>query len=111
MTAQDGHHDYGGDKPTIKIRLEEDDFNALVRGEVLKKRDLLSNRTIEILLADIGYTTMLKCFAKAIQNVRPQKRVGEEFPYLCDCGKKWKTIEEFIECRKNHPKQTPPNKT
>ncbi len=110
MTAQDGYHDYSGSKP-VKVRLDEDDFNALARGEVLHMQDLLSHQKVEIILADIGYETMLKCFAKVIQNCRPQRRPADEFPYWCECGKKWKTIEEFIECRKNHPKQTPPNKT
>ena len=89
--------------------LDEDAFNTIVRGEVF--RIDYENCVLEMILADIGYTTMLKCFAKAIEAVRPQKRVGEEFPYRCDCGKDWKTIEEFIECRKNHPKQTPPTTT
>ena len=97
-----------------KLRLDEDDFNALVRGEVVYKdydnASSLKYCRLEVILADIGYTTMLKCFAKAIQAVRPQKRVGDEHPYWCECGKKWKTIEEFIACRENHPTKTPPNK-
>lgn len=108
MTAQDGYHNYGGDKPPVKVRLEQHEFEALIRGEVVEKVDLVRGGSVEIILADFGYTTMLKCFAQAIQNCRPQKREGDEFPYWCECGKKWKTTEEFIECRKNHPKATPP---
>ena len=106
MTAQDGYHNYGGDKP-VKVRLEFGDFAALVKGEVVHTEDLLSHQKVEILLADIGYNAILKCFMEGIEAMRPQRRPEHEFPYWCDCGEKYKTIEEFIECRKNHFKPTP----
>ncbi len=91
-----------------KLRLDEDDFNALVRGEVIYKdyddSASLKYCRLEVILADIGVSAIVK----AIAAIRPQRRTSDVKPYCCYCGERYETIEEFIECRKNHPKTTPP---
>lgn len=52
--------------PTIRHSLTEAEFAALVRGEAVTiQRD---GQTVELALADIGYSRMTRCIEDAVQN-------------------------------------------
>ena len=58
----------------IRIRLEEEDFRALVAGDVVKLKDQVSGRAIESILADIGFGMMENALDDAIAGAAAKSR-------------------------------------
>lgn len=69
---------------TIRIKLDEEDFRALIAGKVVAKQD---THVVEIALDDIGFELMLQ----ALRNAMAAKITGP----LCECGHPYKDHHEF----------------
>ena len=59
---------------SIRVRLEEEDFRALVAGDVVKQKDIASGREIEVILADIGFGPMENALDDAIASTAAKSR-------------------------------------
>ncbi len=61
---------------SIRVRLEEEDFRALVVGDVVTLKDQASGREVEIILADIGFGPMENALDDAIASSAQKSREG-----------------------------------